>query len=212
MFRYNDNMAKHTLERAFEIICKSCAKPFITGSSIKHHCSPECRVKDAARLVADKDSCWEWQGSINPKSGYGQLSSWENGKRILLTAHRVSFRAFNGPIPSGLCVCHTCDNRKCFNPHHLFLGSVKDNSVDMVKKGRWYGGERTVHWTSTSPEKIPLGEKHHAAKLTESDVRYIRESSETLQALSEKFAVSKTTLSLIKRMKIWKHVLNPLGD
>ena len=200
-------MPKHSVKRAFQTICKSCGKSFTTGSSIKLHCSPECRVVYASRAFENSQDCWDWTGYLNPKSGYGQLTSHINGKTVLLTAHRMSFSAFIGPIPKGMFVCHTCDNRKCFNPKHLFLGTVKDNAEDMVKKGRWYGGEHLTHWTQTKPERMPLGQSHHAAKLIDSDVRYIRSSNETLRVLSEKFGVSTTTVGSIKNMKIWKHVL-----
>ena len=74
--------------------------------------------------------CWEWQGRID-RYGYGQVRvRGKTGK-----AHREAYRAFHGD-PGKLLVLHTCDNRKCCNPKHLFLGTHKDNMADMVKKGR----------------------------------------------------------------------------
>jgi len=170
-----------------------CGNDFATGSSIKVHCSPECRIKGAAAALSDASACWEWEGSRNPQTGYGQLSGWEGGKRKLYTAHRVSFRAFNGPIPAGMSVLHRCDNHPCFNPAHLFTGNQSANMRDMVNKGRG------VHKTAE-------GSAHHAAKITEADAMDIRGSSETLRALSGRYGISLSALSSIRTGKTWKHI------
>lgn len=192
-------MAKHNKTRSFEKICATCGVAFLTGSSIKIHCTPECRIRHAAKPFNGLDCCWEWSGSINPQTGYGQLSSWVNGKRILLTAHRVSYRAFHGPIPEGMEVCHKCDNRRCFNPLHLFSGSQLDNMQDMIAKGRDSGSRGTSN--------RPFGESHHRSKLTNSAVIAIRESSETLSALGERYGVAFGVISAAKNRKTWKHIL-----
>jgi hypothetical protein len=186
-------MGKHTIARSIIRVCPVCNTAFETGSSIKEHCSPECRIRDAASAFNGRDACWEWSGSRNPKNGYGQLSGWEGDKRKLYTAHRVSFRAFVGPIPPGQQVLHTCDNRPCFNPSHLFLGSQLANMHDMIAKGR----ER--HLT-------PQGSRHHATKITEADVEAIRASTDSLEDLSARYGMSKSALSGIRTRRTWKHV------
>ena len=77
------------------------------------------------------NECWEWTGS-DKGNGYGQVLC----RGRVQSAHRVAFEIANGPIPSGLFVCHRCDNKRCCNPSHLFLGTPSDNVNDMHAKGR----------------------------------------------------------------------------
>lgn len=79
--------------------------------------------------AGSKESCWPWKG----RSGhYGMI-----GYGIAtIYAHRASYLLHFGEIPDGLCVCHSCDNPLCVNPHHLWLGTQKENLEDMRRKGR----------------------------------------------------------------------------
>lgn len=86
------------------------------------------------------NGCWEWVGKIKvgKEGGYGIFRD--------MRAHRYSWELFNGLIPDKLIICHKCDNRKCVNPDHLFLGTQFDNMKDMTKKGRRAYGEKVSNY------------------------------------------------------------------
>lgn len=79
-------------------------------------------------------ACWTWVGSKSEK-GYGRLSAGKH-RASPLRAHRVSWELHKGPIPDKMFVLHNCDNPTCVNPDHLFIGTARDNTRDMVRKGR----------------------------------------------------------------------------
>lgn len=131
-----------------------------------------------------ENGCWEWQASCD-KKGYGQIRF--NG--TMIKAHRKMWEIVKGPIPEGLCVLHRCDNPPCVNPDHLFLGTMKDNSQDMVKKGR-------CAWNSV--------------KLTANQIIEIRKQYTTgsvlYRELAEKHGVAVSTIGSIIRKETWKKI------
>ena len=153
-------------------------------------CSSLCYKKYASAFCGDKcrflhyvnktDSCWIWSGNKN-RRGYG--ASCINSARI--SAHRMSYELFIGPVPKDMYVCHTCDIPSCVNPAHLWIGTTQDNKIDQLKKDR--GG----------------------VKLKERDVLEIRNlysKGKGSQALAYLYNVTCGTISSIIKRRIWKHI------
>lgn len=130
----------------------------------------EWEEKFWSKVVKIPRGCWNWIGSCN-NTGYGGM---RRGKGMELV-HRISYEMHLGFIPPGRCVCHRCDNRKCVNPGHLFLGTQADNLADAAKKNR-----------------IAYGIAHHKAILTQEDVRIVRllRGKVSQKRLAARFGVS----------------------
>ncbi len=77
--------------------------------------------------------CWKWKGYRVKPGNYGSIRG--DGKGMVL-AHRAVYEKYRGPIPKGMLVCHACDVSDCVNPAHLWLGTHKQNTQDMIQKGR----------------------------------------------------------------------------
>lgn len=129
--------------------------------------------------------CWLWRGARTPR-GYG--SFWL--KKRLTHAHRAAWELQNGEIPTGICVLHRCDNRACVRPSHLFLGTNKENTADMIIKRRGL-----------------VGSKNGQAKLTPKKVAqilHLYSCGYTQSSLSKRFKVCPAQIHNIVRGHSWK--------
>lgn len=91
------------------------------------------REKLRSFVKVNDQGCWVWQGTCHlPPREYGQM--YYRGKQW--RTHRLSYFLHKGPIAKGMAVCHSCDNQRCCNPEHLWLGTQRDNLVDSIVKKR----------------------------------------------------------------------------
>lgn len=157
-------------------------------------CSMQCK-KDWSTLekrlfasyeVDESTGCWNWTGSL--RVGYGVIGD----KKKSLGAHRVSYELNKGPIPEGLVVCHSCDNRRCINPEHLWLGTQKDNMQDCARKGRivTHEGDRFKHGNT------PYNSKFSPEIVLE--VRRLSKEKMKIRSISEKTGVPEHTVKDIR--------------
>lgn len=112
--------------------------------------------------VNEVDGCWEWTGRIDPHTGYGVVP-YSNRP---CGAHRLACHFAHGPIPAGLSVLHACDNRRCGNPGHLFLGTQGDKVRDMMRKRRHRTprGAARANATFTAEHVRVYRARHHAGE------------------------------------------------
>lgn len=145
--------------------------------------------------VDKSGDCWKWTAGLF-SNGYGAFKL--DGK--LRKAHRVSYEMHHGPIPEGLLVLHKCDNPKCVNPDHLFLGTHKTNAEDRQNKGR---GTCGIHGNQVK------GENHYGAKLTVPQVKKIRslEGKMTMEKIANIYGVSRHNVWAIIRRRKWKSII-----
>lgn len=179
-----------------------------TAENINGEASLDVKIKMAPNHVAnfwakvDKSphplGCWEWRAAMHYK-GYGLYRFDLKTHK----AHRLSYRMAFGEIDQAIKVCHACDNRKCVNPAHLWLGTDKDNSDDKHAKGR------------ANP---PRGENNGGGgKLTWEKVREIRrirsEEGLSQQAIADMFNITQTMVSNIVGNRNWVESghQNPIG-
>jgi len=128
---------------------------------------------------SSKEECWIWKGNkMGGPNPYGRI--YVNGDR--LSAHRYSYMINIGSIDKGKIICHYCDTPLCVNPSHLFMGTHKDNSRDMVSKGRMVLGR---------------------AKLTPKKVEEIKHSNEATKILALKYNVHPDTIRCVKYGRTW---------
>lgn len=142
------------------------------------------RAEELAALTKrDTDDCVEWPHYRN-RGGYGRI----HFRKKLILAHRMAWESIHGSIPSGLVVCHHCDNPPCVNPKHLFLGTRADNNADMTAKKR---------------NGAPRGGSHPSARLTWEKVEDIRSSELSHRELARVHSVSEGAIRSVRNGRTW---------
>jgi hypothetical protein len=154
------------------------------------------RVRDGS-FYESNSGCWLWMLTVS-KAGYGRLTlrigelNATNQVDRVMSAHRVSYAAFVGLIPEGMCVLHHCDTRSCVRPDHLFLDTQFINLQDRDTKGRQ-----------------AKGEKHGRHVLTQDDVHWIyvyaNQLNWPLRVLAECHGVNQSTMSKVLSGKTWRY-------
>jgi len=146
--------------------------------------------------IGGSEDCWNWTGAIDT-AGYGAFAI-RHGKKI--NSHRMAYIIVVGDIPNEMYVCHMCDNRSCCNPNHLFLGTARDNNLDMRSKGRWVNGLKR------NPSLAARGSKNGGHKLTERDVIDIRRrlsNGDKQKEIASEYGVCRDTIYHISIGKYW---------
>jgi hypothetical protein len=186
--------------------CEKCGKTFHPKTAEINRgrgrfCSPECgRYVKPRRSLEDRffdgigqkqpNGCIPWAKSVR-NGWHGQIGKGGHACGMLV-ASRVAYDLMVGHIPDGMHVLHRCDNPRCVNPTHLFLGTQTDNMADKTAKGRQRKGEQC-----------------YQAKLTADAVREIRAraaAGEGQESISREFKVSKATVCMVVKRKRWAHV------
>lgn len=138
-------------------------------------------------------SCWNWTGYISPY-GYGDFGPRINNVRYHIGAHRASYMlTHNHAIPKELCILHKCDNRRCVNPHHLWMGTKAENSQDMVNKNRSSKGIKNGGGNKLNDEQVKV-------------IKIRLQNGDQQKDIAKDFGVSRAMICFISKGRNWKHV------
>ena len=147
---------------------------------------------------SNADGCWEWTAAKSP-FGHGNFHCQNQMHR----AHRISWVVTHGEIPNNSFVLHKCDNPKCCNPQHLFLGTQSDNVADMISKGR---NVKSSQLSLIMKTHAARGDRNGMAKLNQSDVNGIRlllRAGMLQKDIASLFSICQQSVSDIKLNRYW---------
>jgi hypothetical protein len=168
----------------------------ITGRTVRAVIKRRCKLGKLIRppntiavfwsRVNKTQGCWLWTAGRDP-AGYGNFAM----HGVSYKAHRFSWMLQYGEPPSGMYICHRCDNPGCVNPQHLFCGTNSENQLDAVRKLR-----------------KRVGEMHHMAKLTGPEVREIKRLLDLVsqERLAARYGVARSTIAHIAHGVTWKQI------
>lgn len=125
------------------------------------------------------ECCWEWQGATY-RHGYGHFRRKVDGSWKMYKAHRYSYEVFkneNQMLSKDQLVCHSCDNPKCVNPSHLFVGTTYDNVQDKMRKGRQRHGHKQGHRVLSETDVIKIRSDYASGILTMKEVADMNNTS-----------------------------------
>lgn len=154
-------------------------------------------------IEVNENRCWSWR---NQKWPYPKICLRRSNKKFVFCVHRLAYEFFFQKIPPGLKALHKCDNPWCVNPYHLFIGTPKDNTQDMIKKGRHY--LQRFHGPRV-PMNRGIGKGKYNAKLTDDqvcEIRKLREEGYSGPILSKRFGIHKKTIYGICKFERYKHI------
>ena len=139
------------------------------------------------------NGCINTTYALSSRNDYGTITIDKRTHYV----HRVAWELANGSIPDGMCVCHTCDNPRCINPDHMFLGTIADNLQDMTNKGR--------------RAQLPhlRGNQNGRAILDDADILDIRTraaSGEMYESIAKRYDTAETNVGRIVRRETWRHI------
>lgn len=163
---------------------KSCGCLHTPMDDIYHE-QLKLRIKENSFI--NSSGCWNWLLQLD-KAGYGCATYRQKPMR----SHQLSWTVFKGKIPNKMFVCHSCDNRQCCNPDHLFLGTHRHNTDDMVSKGRQAKGEKKPNTTLTDENVL--------------EIRRLYTVGLTQVEIGKLFSIRQSKVSLIVRRQAWKHI------
>lgn len=181
-------------------VCQLCGQPSVGRGLCRRHYQAEWKSGNLGRYALNSmtaldrlrshtsvslSGCWEWTGQTR-SDGYGMV--WYEGKAQ--RAHRVSYLVHKGyPPEAPFVLCHTCDNRLCINPDHLFEGTRGENCTDAASKNRF-----------------PVNNRHWNTRLSPANVATIRASDAPNSELARQYAVNQSTISRIRSGQRRRHV------
>lgn len=144
-------------------------------------------------FVRKTEGCWIWDGR-RKKNGYGRFVIGWRRKRRVYGAHQISLMLHNGiDLDARIYVCHTCDNRACVNPAHLYLGTPMSNVSDMVRRGRGRGQFKPGQNALFSAEKIR-------------EIRAKMESGASVRSVASELGVTGQCVRAIKARKTYRYI------